>query len=350
MKLLLIGPYPPPHGGISVHVIEARKKLQEAGAEVHVLNTNRDAPPSGEYLRFRSVRDLIYSLLQHARRGWALHVHTNGHNRNSWFLALLCGLVGRLGPGSLLTLHSGMTPSYLAGGWGWRRLMARCVCRFYDRVIGVNAEILNALAGTGIGGKKLEVLPAYLAASPSADLPSKLEVFLQQHWPIFTTVLFYRPEYGFEFLLKGLAKLRERYPKLGCLFMGGGERSITARLAILKEGIGESILLLGDVQHNLCLALMAQSNVFFRCTFSDGDAISVREALSAGVPVVASNVGHRPPGVLLFPAGNLDAFVSGVETALRGEAQGLHPTMDTSAAAFPRLLEMYRHLLLEEVR
>jgi glycogen synthase len=200
----------------------------------------------------------------------------------------------------------------------------------------------------GISQQKLELLPAYLAASPSVSLPPKLESFFQDHWPVFTTVLFYRPEYGFEFLLKGLAALRLQYPKLGCLILGSGERSITARLSVLKEGIGESVLLLGDVPHELCLALMSQSDAFFRCTFTDGDAISVREALAAGVPVVASDVGYRPPGTLLFPAGDREAFVSRVETVLRGELDAEPGPSQAAPAGFHRLLEMYRELLPEE--
>ena len=347
MKLLLIGPYPPPHGGISVHVIEARKKLQQAGFEVQVLNTNRGAPPSSEYLRYQNNGELIGVLWKLGRQGWTFHVHTNGHNRKSWLLALLCGMISKLGSGGLLTLHSGMTPAYLESSL--RRFVGRAVCSLYDRVIGVNVEILNALEKSGVPAGKLDVLPAYLAANPSPELPSQLRVFFREHWPVFTTVLFFRPEYGFEFMLKGLSRLQKNYPRLGCLFMGDGETSVEARLAILQEKIGESILLLGDVPHDLCLAAMARSDAFLRCTFSDGDSISVREALSAGVPVVASDVGHRPSGVVPFPAGNLDAFLSSVETAL-GDRKNNSRSIDLQTTGFSKLLEMYKDLHPEEAR
>src|SRR6185503_11969747 len=55
--------------------------------------------------------------------------------------------------------------------------------------------------------------------------------------------------------------------------------------------------------------LMARSAVFVRPTFRDGDSISVREAVSLGVPVVASNVGSRPDGVALFEAGDISGLV-----------------------------------------
>jgi hypothetical protein len=43
---------------------------------------------------------------------------------------------------------------------------------------------------------------------------------------------------------------------------------------------------------------------------SDGDALSVREALQAEIPVVASDVVQRPQGTLTFPAGDVGALCS----------------------------------------
>jgi glycosyltransferase involved in cell wall biosynthesis len=182
-------------------------------------------------------------------------------------------------------------------------------------------------------------------------LPEHLEHFLQTHSPVFSTVLFFRPEYGFDFLLQGLAKLRAKYPDLGCVVMGDGDGAVAARLAVLKEEIGDSVLLLGDVPHERCLALVARSNAFLRCTSADGDAISVREALAAGVPVVATDVGHRPAGTLVFPVGSLSSFVAQVESALQHNAPSEPIFMRVpDAASPPRVLELYQQFLPEEVR
>jgi glycosyltransferase involved in cell wall biosynthesis len=68
---------------------------------------------------------------------------------------------------------------------------------------------------------------------------------------------------------------------------------------------------------------MARSSVFVRPTLRDGDSISVREAKALGLPVVASNVGTRPEGTLLFEAGDVDGLVQRIENAVhRGAVQG----------------------------
>lgn len=317
VRLLLIGPYPPPHGGISVHLATAHSQLRQRGVHCRVLNVNRLALESDEYIWIRSHLDLALALLRYARYGWTLHLHTNGHNLKSWLMALLCGLAGRLAPASLLTLHSGMAPLYLATAPRWRRRLIRYACSLYTRIICVNEEIREVLAALGVPRERLEVLAAFLATSPpEVALPAELEEWMRRHQPLLSTALFFRPEYGFSLLVEALAHLRSRYPALGCLVMGSGEEQAQAEMLVRRKGMAESIALLGDVPHDFCLALMARSNVFVRATLGDGDAVSVREALSLGVPVVASDVGTRPAGTLLFKAGDMEDLIEKIEAAL----------------------------------
>src|ERR1700689_3550835 len=109
MRILLIGPHPPPHGGISVHVSGIHRQLIEAGVECAVLDTSR----------IRGRLRFAMGAAHYAARGWTLHLHTNGHNRNSWLLALLCGIAGYRSGASVLTLHSGMMPDYVLTGPAW---------------------------------------------------------------------------------------------------------------------------------------------------------------------------------------------------------------------------------------
>src|SRR5262245_16710192 len=126
-RVLLVGAIPPPTGGVATHVQELARALGEAGAEVTVVDPRR---------RCRLLVELA--------RADVVHLHTNGHNRGSWMLAALCACRR-----SLLTLHSGLAPAYIAA-----HPATRAVCRRYAQVIAVNAEIARALSIT-------TVLPAW---------------------------------------------------------------------------------------------------------------------------------------------------------------------------------------------
>ena len=59
-----------------------------------------------------------------------------------------------------------------------------------------------------------------------------------------------------------------------------------------------------------------------RSTFVDGDAITVREALAFGVPVVASDTAFRPEGVTLFRKGDVSDLVAKLRQVLAAPRAG----------------------------
>jgi glycosyltransferase involved in cell wall biosynthesis len=136
-----------------------------------------------------------------------------------------------------------------------------------------------------------------------------------RHAPILSTTLFFRSEYGLDILMEAVARLRRDYPRLGCLVMGSGDRSEPLAL-IDRRGLHAAVHLAGDLPHDECVKVIARSNVFVRPTRADGDSISVREAVSLGVPTVASRVGTRPEGVHTFLVGDVDGLVLAIKRAL----------------------------------
>jgi glycosyltransferase involved in cell wall biosynthesis len=314
MKILLVGPYPPPHGGISVHVYELRKRLHMAGIDCRVVNVDPHALESAEYLRIRGGLNLVRILVRYARRGWALHVHINGHNTKSWLIALAAGAAGRFGPGNVLTLHSGLAPQYLAPHRRASRFLAGVTCGLYKRLIAVSPEVLDAVLSLGVGADRVQVVPAFMATRPvEREIPQLSH--LKNRRPLLATTLFFRPEYGFELLVDAMDQLRPKYPDIAWLVIGSGEEHDRAEKLVAQRGLQESMLLLGNVPHEMCLQLISRADIFVRPTLVDGDATSVREALAMGKRVVASDVGHRPAGVVLFRKGDAADLAEKLEAA-----------------------------------
>jgi glycogen(starch) synthase len=335
MKILLIGPYPPPHGGVSVHVAEIAQRLTAAGVPTKVIDTARVQSWSG----------FAAALIHHALRRWTIHLHTNGHNRRSWLLALGCGLAGLAAEGSVLTLHSGLVPEYLTAASFPDRLLAKLVCAVYSRIICVSPAIRDSIVQLGVPDRRVELAPAYLGAKrPPAAIDRNLRPWILAHRPVLSTALFFRPEYGFEALVAAVVRLRRRHPSLGCLVMGAGEQRDLAETLVREAGLETHVLLLGDVKHETCLRLMSMSDVFVRPTLRDGDSISVREALALGVPVVASRTASRPAGPILFEPGHVDGMISGIDMALAGNWRAAAPQPDS----MDRLMAVYRRVVAHE--
>ena len=67
-------------------------------------------------------------------------------------------------------------------------------------------------------------------------------------------------------------------------------------------------------------------DLFVRPSKDDGDSVAVREALSLGVAIVASDVVRRPDEVHLYPSGDTATLGDRLQECLRTEARSAAST------------------------
>jgi glycogen synthase len=328
IKVLLVGDFPPPNGGIATHLEELRRAVRERGAQCEVLDIGKGqlpaqgVVPAGGPVRFSGL------LTSYAARGFQIHVHTGGDNPKSWMLASVCAAAGRIsGIAPILTLHSGKLPVWLSESPA-RRAVARAVAPQFGTVIAVSGPLCAALASCGVGN--VEILPAFSGRflQPGAPPPGLREL-RDSAAPLFCAMaVTSRPEYGVEALLRAFARVRTRKPRAALAMYGPG-----------TEELGdEGVRGFGELHRGQALALIAACDVFVRPTIADGDSVSVREALALGRAVIATSVGHRPGGVRLVPPGDPEALsVAMEETADGSERRPAELPLDS----LQRILSLY---------
>ena len=322
MKVALVGDRPPPFGGISVHVEALAKELAWQGHEVELLDTARH----GTMFHFGA------KLASLAARGFVLHVHTAGHNPKSWALVAACGIARAPWRRSAVTLHSGLLPGYLAGMPNRQRI-ARAALAGFGRIVAVSTAVRESLASAGVTRAKILELPAFWPGSVQPGLPSDAALAIRQRFtPLLSAAIAPSPVYGLRVLASALALLRKQRPELGCVVFGPASKEL-----VREED--DAIVALGELAHADALAVMRQSDLFVRPTTIDGDALSVREALSLGVRTVASDAATRPQGVQLFRTGDPFALADAIELALAQPRPEPH-----GDDALPKLLQIYRDL------
>jgi glycosyltransferase involved in cell wall biosynthesis len=332
VRIALVGNWPPPHGGVSVHVAALARVLAERGADVTVLDIGTGDHREAKVHPARGPLRFAPALAGIAAEGRLVHLHTNGANPKSWLVALAAGRARRpLAPRGVLTIHSGLSPAWLRAA-AHRRALASAACAGFGRVVAVNDAIAAALADAGVSCRRLAVLPAF---SPSvlgpAAPPAALAPFRAAHAPLFAAALAPGPVYGADVLLPAFAAVRARLPRAGLAVIGPG----TAPLQ------GDGILALGEVHHDAALGVLRSADVFVRPTRADGDAVSVREALALGRAVVATAVGHRPDGCLLAPPGDPAALADRMVEAARRPPPAIRPG---GPDPFDALFEIYASL------
>lgn len=341
LRIALVGDYPPPHGGVAVHVAMLARALAEAGVDVRVLDIGRGDHRGPGVVPARGAVRFASALARAAVELRLVHVHTSGANPRSWTVARLASLARLPGaPPPLLTLHSGLCPAYLARSPGSRR-RARAACAAFGQVIAVSRPIAEALRACGVPAERTTVLPAFVAAGLVPGAPPRAFAALRgARAPILAAALAPGWTYGEDLLLAAFAALRRLQPRAALAVFGPG----TAGGSSAEVGLAGGVLALGELDHAAALAVIAGADLFVRPTRADGDALSVREALALGRRVVASAVGDRPAGCLLFPSGDGAALVARLAEAAALPAVPPGGAASPSRDPFLDLLDLYRSL------
>src|SRR4051812_36660630 len=346
MKVLLVGDYPPPYGGVSVHVEVVQKAVRAHGGVCDVLDVGKGQLPADGVVPATGYLACAAHLVRYALRGYRIHVHTSGANPKSWMLASICAAAGRLSPlPPIITFHSGLGPEWLAAD-PVRAKIACAVTNSFGNVIAVSDEIRGALLSCGVSREKIEGLPAFSRSflRPGTPPPGLREIRGDAS-ALYCAMLAPGAVYGKETLLEAFRRVHAHNPRARLVVYGPGTELMRAEVArICGEAAASAVHAFGELHRPSALALIATSDVFVRPTLADGDSVSVREAVALGRAVVASSVGTRPPEARLVPPGDADALAGALL-----EAAQEHPSLRVARASgtesrtdcLERLLELY---------
>ena len=156
MRVLQLGPYPPPHGGVQSNLVAIRTFLRRQGVPCAVINITRHRKPDADEVYYpRSAAGLIQP-----SRAIGLRHDPPSYRRNADRRLLGLGLVCTLLPGSksVMTFHSGGYPSTPEGKSIGPNSLAGFVLRRFDGLIGVNPEIISFLQRLGVAPDRTRLI------------------------------------------------------------------------------------------------------------------------------------------------------------------------------------------------
>jgi glycosyltransferase involved in cell wall biosynthesis len=178
------------------------------------------------------------------------------------------------------------------------------------------------------------VIPNGVDTNRFAPLPDtasiRAEICVGPADPVVTIVAALRPEKNHELFLDAAAHVVKRVPNAKFLVIGDGPRREPLEHYAADLGITSSVRFLGtrdDIPR-----LLSTSDVFALTSHNEAKPISILEAMSAGKPVVATNVGSIKEAVVdgetgyLVRPGDANAFarrlVELIEDPIRARQMG----------------------------
>lgn len=350
--VFLVGPLPPPSGGMANQCEQLARLLRAEGIRVEVVRNNAPYVPAwaGKVPVLRAFARLVPYLAAlwrgageaavfHvlANSGWAWHLFAAPA---IWIARLRgCPVIVNYRGGNADPFFSSAPPHVLAN---LRRVEARVTPSAYlQRVFakhGLSAEVIpNIIDLTRFSPRQAGAV----GAAPHLVVTRNLE-----------------PIYDIATALRAFAIVRQSFPAARLTVAGTGpERTALGQLATTLR-IEDAVTFSGRIDNAEIPALYTSADCMLNPSTVDNMPISILEALASGVPVVSTDAGGIPDLVshehtaLLVPIGDHEAMAAAALRVLRDEALArrlIAAGLDEVARyAWPRVREqwlaLYRRL------
>jgi phenylacetate-CoA ligase len=297
-NILFIGPLPPPVGGVSIHIKRLTSLLRD---DYNIDFVDESYLKKEEYFNLRTLRILPY--LKKVRNADLLYIHS-GKRQLVIFHVLISKLFRKR---IILTMH----------GYPWvkKTLLTLIDSLFYsmaDRIILVNSFILERVR---LPERKCIVKWAFVppVIEDEPVLPDEITQWIENRKKLGEIIIsanayqlrYFDSQdlYGLDMCIEAAGRLvKKGYPVSFIYIVSSLEKNKDLFEKYLEQ-ITESdfkdhFLLLNEAIS--FVRLITCSDIILRPTNTDGDALTVREAIHLGKPVIASDVIPRPAETILF--------------------------------------------------
>ena len=302
-KFIIYGIFPPPFGGVSIHLKRFKKYLGHFGTNIVFVRSNNQN-------RKHTFIKLFFSQLNLKKN--IIHLHGFQTGKHLLFLLFLIFFCRKK---IIVTIHNDRFLFSYNSLKSIQKLIAKIFYSNISHIISVNP---NAKYGS-ITANKISIISAFIPPAPDeTDIKQLPEIFHQirkKHKFLITAnafkISFYNNQdlYGIDLTIELMKRLINRgYKDIGFIYVipDIGDYDYYEKM---KRQVEENNLQEYFHFYTKPVAYPAVINMcdlFIRPTNTDGDALSIREALILQKPAIASDVCKRPEGTIFFKNRSID--------------------------------------------
>ena len=315
MKILEIGGYPPPNTGWSVRIKLLKEGILNKGYDCKVLNLGRYRKiKSSEYIDVQNGIDFVLKLILYRLKGYGFHIHMNGQAIKGPILALIAQTISLVSLQRVaLTFHGGIEQLYFPKrNAGKMFLIMYTNFLFSKLIICNNSTIKDSICNYGplIHSFKVHPIPAFSVQYlnyTEAKLPISITEFIELKKHVILCYIVLRNGFFVDTLVSFLKNCPDDIGIILTGFSKPEDRDVQTCYTEIKnlENSG-SLITVDNLNHDAFMTLLTKCDIYLRTPVSDGVSSSVLEALMQGVPVVASENGRRPKGLITYTADDPD--------------------------------------------
>ncbi len=300
-SLLIVGTLPKTagFGGVAVHVERLLSYLNKEGVEYTFSDYKKES---------------FFSVLWKLSRAQVVHLHLSNA-----YIRLIFILWARIfHTTTIVTFHGNY--KHIRNSW------VKLAFKLADYPITINSDSFSTAIAIN---PKTRLYPAFIPPQAQSILSDEIIEILdsakKKFGKVYSTNAYrYAIDadgneiYGIPFLCDYFEKADD-----GCLIVSDPSGEYKKRILDKCERV-----IFIDVPHDY-FEILKRVDVFVRNTSTDGDSLSVREALYIGIPALCSDCVERPDGCTLFHYNDLHSFATACKT-LKNEASKPHKMLDAT--------------------
>ena len=294
----IFGPYPPPLGGISVHIARMESFFNKESIDYTIFNHGF---VENKKVIATNKKWFWYLKMLCIKRHNTFHFHQ--FFLFHFFFYFIFSILRK--EKIIVTIHSERILSYSKLKRAFVLFFIRKTKRL--KLISVSQNLNNYLNEHGI---KSSFLPAYVPPSSveKKTVKSSKKMILFSVWKLNQKLAneIYNVPLAFEYLSRNKQKYK-------MIFMVGSKSDSDEKYLqklICKYQIKNNITILYDED---LVSYLNNCAFLLRPNLSDGYGVSIQEALDLGVPAVASDVCARPKGTVVFKNNDFEDLSSKIE-------------------------------------
>ncbi len=352
LRVALVGPLPPPAGGMANQTRQLAELLRAEGLPVTLVQTNRPYAPAwlGHVRGLRALGRLLpylWALWSACGRADVMHLMANSGWSWHLFAAPALWVARWRGVPVVVNYRGGGAPEFLARSTRRVRPQMRAAAALvvpsgFLQDVFARFQIAAQIVPNVVDLRRFSPADRVEASPPHLVVTRNLE-----------------PVYDNATALRAFAIVRQRHPSARLTVAGSGPERAALEALANALGLGEAVAFAGRLDRAEVAGLYRSATLMLNPSRTDNTPNSVLEAWACGVPVVSTRVGGVPYLVehgrtgLLVPAQDPAAMAEAALSLI--EQPALHTAMVdaglreaqryTWEQVRPLLLATYRRVL-----
>jgi glycosyltransferase involved in cell wall biosynthesis len=303
-RLCIVGPLPPPAGGMANQCEQLARLAAAAGATVRVVRNNADYRPA--WIGRVPVVRAGFRLLPYLWRLWleagrcdVMHILANSGWAWHLFAAPAVWIARLRGVPAIVNYRGGHAAAFLDAAP--RHVLA--TLRGADMIVTPSTFLQRVFARHGLAAR---IVPNIVDLSRFR--PGEPRHFADAPHLVVTRHL--EPIYDIATAIRAFAAIRRVFGQASLTIAGTGPELGRLQSLVEQLGLSDSVRFAGRIDNRDIPALYAQADLLLNPSTVDNMPISLLEAMASGVPIVTTEAGGIPDMVrdgedaLVVPVGD----------------------------------------------